>query len=237
MVLHTLDAIASLDTVGSWIWTQLDPVLMAQYHPQLVFSTLDFWRTSSFLLCPPKSYIEIQPATSAVTMAVGAWTRCCQHVCGTDRNICSQAARLRKLTCCLDKWLNHDVSSILEGLGISVNLQFTQHNLCEYMQQHHRTDPASKKWESTSAQRHQMKLHQMVLCGIFGTRRPHFFLPHCGARGSRDLETFSWQEPLFSCSYFQTQQAVYHLVEQNLQKNFAIAWIEVQGGGIRFLPR
>lgn len=149
---------------------------------------------------------------SAVTMAGGAWTRCCQHVCGTDGNICSQAARLRKLTCCLDKWLNHDVSSILEGLGIRVNLQFTQHNLCEYMQQHHRTDPASKKWESTSAQRHQMKLHQMVLCGIFGTRRPHFFLPQmCGSRGNRDLETFSWQELLFSCSYFQTQKAVYQV--------------------------
>jgi len=52
----------------------------------------------------------------------------------------------------------------------------------------------------------------------------------CGALGNCDLETFSWQEPLFSCSYFQTQKAVYHLVEQNLPKICAIAWIEVQGG-------
>ena len=69
--------------------------------------------------------------------------------CGANRNLYTQAARLSKLTCWLDKRLSDHIPSILTGLGVSINLQFTQHNLCEYMQQHHRTYPASKKWNST----------------------------------------------------------------------------------------
>ena len=69
--------------------------------------------------------------------------------CGANRNLYTQAARLSKLTGWLDKRLRHDIPSILTGLGVNVTLQFTQHNLCEYMQQHHRISPTSKKWNST----------------------------------------------------------------------------------------
>lgn len=176
--------------------------------------------------------------TSAVTMAGGAWTRCCQHVCGTDRNICSQAARLRKLTCCLDKWLNHDVSSILEGLGISVNLQFTQHNLCEYMQQHHRTDPASKKW---------MGKHQRPappdeappdgpLRNLWHKAAPLLLTPDVRSTWQLRLGDIFLTGTSLLLLFPNSKSCLPLGGTEPPQKTFAIAWIEVQGGGIRFLP-
>ena len=45
-----------LDTAGRWIWT-LPNSGMAKYHPQPVFSALDFWRTSSFVLGFPQKIL------------------------------------------------------------------------------------------------------------------------------------------------------------------------------------